>query len=67
MSDHSTATAAAIVRMVHERLGATIDPAVIEREVAAELALYTDARLTQFVPILVESRVRTRLVRSHSS
>jgi len=35
--------------------------------VKAAFARYTEARLTQFVPILVESRVRTRFVRRRSS
>jgi len=55
-----------IVRSLHLRLGEDFDFAVIAAEVEAELSTYAQARVTQFIPILVESRVWQRL-RQHLS
>ncbi len=52
-----------IVRSLRARLGESVDAGLIVAEVEAELAAFAAARLTQFVPILVESRVRNRLHR----
>ena len=51
------------MRSLRVRLGDSFDPAEIVAEVEAELAAFAAARVTQFVPILVESRVRNRLYR----
>jgi hypothetical protein len=50
-----------IVRSLQVRLGEGLDFAVIAAEVEAELSTYANARVTQFIPILVESRVWDRL------
>ena len=55
-----------IVRSLRVRLGEALDSAVIAAEVEAELSKYANARVTQFIPILVESRVWERL-RQHVS
>ena len=52
-----------IVRSLRARLGEGFDVDVIFAEVCTELAAYSTARVRQFVPILVESHVRTRLQR----
>jgi hypothetical protein len=52
-----------IVRSLCARLGEAFDLAVIAAEVEAELSKYANARVTQFIPILVESRVWERLRR----
>jgi hypothetical protein len=51
------------VILAEVRLGEAFDVEVILAEVCAELAAYSTARVQQFVPILVESHVRTRLQR----
>ena len=56
-----------VVRSLHARLGPGFDVAVIAAEVYAEFAEYSAARVTQFVPILVESRVWTRLCPQRSA
>jgi hypothetical protein len=50
-----------ILRCLRARLGQDVDDALIAVEVEAALVLYATARVTQFVPILVERRVRERL------
>ena len=50
-----------IVRSLTARLGESVAVDAIRTEVRNELAAYSTARVTQFVPILVESHVRTRL------
>jgi hypothetical protein len=50
-----------IVRSLHARLGERVEAAVISAAVEEEFAAYSAARITQFVPIIVESRVRARL------
>jgi hypothetical protein len=42
-------------------LGAEVELAAITAEVEHELAAYSTARVTDFVPILVEREVRARL------
>lgn len=44
------------------RLGGAVDPARIRAEVQAEFAVFSGARVRDFVPILVETRVRSRLL-----
>jgi hypothetical protein len=56
-----------IVQSLHSRLGAHFDAAVIAAEVESEFAAYSTARITQFVPILVESRVWARLCQQRSA
>ena len=54
-----------IVRSLRARLGEGFGIDVLRGgrgEVRRELAAYSSARVTQFVRILVESRVRTRLM-----
>ena len=51
----------AIVRSLQVRLGQDFDVAVIEAEVKAELAAYSEARVTQYIPVLVERRGTARL------
>ncbi len=46
-----------VVRSLQARLGVGIDPALIRTEVEAEFATYVAARVGEFVPILVETRV----------
>jgi hypothetical protein len=52
-----------VVRSLQVRLGATVDPALITTEVEAEFATYAAARVREFVPLLVETHVQTRLRR----
>jgi hypothetical protein len=59
----STPRVESIVRSLRVRLDGRLDFAVIVAEVEAELATYANARVTQFIPILVESRVWERLRR----
>jgi hypothetical protein len=56
-----------IVRSLQARLGDRVDAAAIAAHVEIELSAYSTARITQFVPILVESHVRTRLCRQRSA
>ncbi len=58
----STDVVDSIVRSLRARLGERVAVDVIRAEVRMELAGYSTARVTQFVPILVESHVRTRLL-----
>ena len=50
------------MRSLRARLGESIAVDLITAEVRVELSAYATARVTQFVPILVESHVRTRLL-----
>ena len=50
-----------VVRSLQVRLGVGIDPALIRTEVEAEFETYADARVREFVPILVETHVHARL------
>ena len=52
-----------VVRSLQVRLGVGVDPALIRTEVEAEFATYAAARVREFVPILVETRVQARLRR----
>ena len=69
MADDSATTLRleSIVRSLRVRLGEGLDFAVIAAEVEAELSTYANARVTQFIPILVESRVWERLRRHVSA
>ena len=51
-----------IVQSLEARLGAAVDPVRIRAEVEAEFATHSDARVRDFVPLLVERRVRSRLL-----
>ncbi len=50
-----------VTRSLAAELGASVDPARIRPEVEAEFAAYSQVRVRDFVPILVEMRVRSRL------
>ena len=50
-----------VVQALHARFGTTVELAALAAEVEAEFSLCGDARITDFVPILVMRRVRTRL------
>ena len=54
------------MRSLRMRLGEGLDVAAIAAEVEAEFSTYADARVTHFIPILVERRVWERL-RPHVS
>lgn len=62
----STPRVESIVRSLRVRLGGDSDIAAIAAEVEAEFSSYANARVTQFIPILVERRVWERL-RPHVS
>ena len=62
----STPRVESIVRSLCVRLGADLDVAAIAAEVEAEFSTYANARVTHFIPILVERRVWERL-RPHVS
>jgi hypothetical protein len=55
-----------VVRALQARFGTAVDVAAIAVEVEAEFAVYSKARVTDFVPILVERGVQTRLRERHS-
>ena len=50
-----------VVRALVTRFGTTVEPDLVRAEVEAEFAVYSEARVRDFVPILVEARVRSRL------
>ena len=50
-----------VTRSLNARLGAAVDPALIRAEVQAEFASYSQAPVRDFIPLLVEKRVRARL------
>jgi hypothetical protein len=50
-----------VVQSLQARFGATVDLDLIRAEVEAGFAGYSHARVREFVPILVETRVRSRL------
>jgi hypothetical protein len=52
-----------VVQSLQARLGTTVTPEVVRAEVEAGFAALADARIREFVPVLVEARVRSRLVR----
>lgn len=51
-----------VVASLQGRLGATVGFDLIRAEVEAGFAAYSQARIREFVPVLVEARVRSRLV-----
>jgi hypothetical protein len=55
-----------VVASLQNLLGSTVEPDVIRAEVEAEFASYSQARIFDFVPVLVETRVRERLTRQRS-
>jgi len=52
-----------VVQSLHTKLGTNVETDVIRAEVEAAFAAYSQARIREFVPVLVETRVRSRLVR----
>jgi hypothetical protein len=52
-----------VVRSLRTRLGAAVGLDLIRAEVETGFAAYSQARVRDFVPILVEAEVRSRLVR----
>jgi hypothetical protein len=63
----STPSVESIVRSLHTRLGEESDFAVLVAEVEAEFSSYADARVSQFIPILVQRHVWARLRRHDSA
>ena len=55
-----------VVQSLQARLGATVAPDRIRSEVEDGFAGYAHARVHEFVPILVETRVRSRLNQPHT-
>ena len=53
----------AVVRSLEARLGPGADPHQIRVEVEAEFASFAAARVSDFVPVITESRVHARLRR----
>jgi len=53
-----------VVRSLQARFGSTVEPALIRTEVEAGFAEHSTARVRNFVPILVEARVRSQLLRA---
>lgn len=53
----------AVVRSLEVRLGPGADPHQIRAEVEAEFASFASARVSDFVPVITESRVHARLRR----
>ena len=60
-SDPSRARVESVVRSLHSRFGSSVDVADIEAEVEIEIGSYATARITDFIPILVEREVHARL------
>jgi hypothetical protein len=52
-----------VVQSLRARLGMAVGLDLIRAEVEAGFAAYSQARVREFVPILVEADVRSRLVR----
>lgn len=50
-----------VVQSLQARFGPTVAPDLIRVEVEGGFAAYDGARIRDFVPILVEARVRSRL------
>ena len=55
-----------VVRSLKIRLEDTVDAALIEAAVEAEFDTYSDARVSDFIPIFVERRVGTRPAQSQA-
>ena len=53
-----------VVESLQGRLGGAVAPDRIRAEVEAEFAAFSEARIREFVPVLVETHVRTRLARA---
>lgn len=51
----------AVVNSLTERFGAVFDLAAIAAEVECEFATYSNARITEFVPVIIERRVQRSL------
>jgi hypothetical protein len=51
-----------VVVSLQVRLGASVDPTLIRAEVEAQFAAYAHARIRDYIPVLVEAQVRSRLV-----
>jgi hypothetical protein len=52
-----------VVQSLQRQLGTTVEAGAIRAEVEAAFAAYSEARIREFVPVLVETRVRSHLVR----
>jgi hypothetical protein len=52
-----------VVRSLQTRFGTIVDLDLITAEVQAGFGAFSQARIREFVPVLVEARVRSRLVR----
>jgi hypothetical protein len=50
-----------VVRSLQARFGAAVEPNLIRAEVEAGFAAYSHARIREFVPMLVEARVRSNV------
>jgi hypothetical protein len=50
-----------VVRALADDFGTAVEVAAIVAQVEVEFATYRDARVTEFVPLLVTRRVRTKL------
>ena len=53
-----------IVQSIQARLAGAVEPELIRTEVVAEFGAYSGAPVRDFIPILVEARVRARLLRA---
>lgn len=56
-----------VVRSLQAGFDDTVDAARITAEVEAEFDTYSEVRVTEFVPIFVERRVRARLTQGQRS
>ena len=53
-----------VVRSLQTRLDGAVSPERIRAEVEAEFAAFSEARIREYVPVLVETRVRARLTQT---
>jgi hypothetical protein len=56
-----------VVQSLQSRFSSTVDESRIRAEVEAGFAAYSAAPVREFIPILVESRVRSHLLRQSTS
>jgi len=52
-----------VIESLQRRFGEVVEPGLIRALVEAGFAFYSQARVREFVPVLVEARVRSDLVR----
>jgi len=55
-----------VIESLQTRFGEGVGPDLIRAEVEAGFAVYSEAQVREFVPVLVEARVRSHLTR-HSA